>query len=88
MDRCLDILRRVLRLNKEGTNLVTTIKCTLLLDTLDGANLGVWIGNVNVAVSGVAYDVYLMADTQSKLQAQMDIASYYGETGTPSPCIS
>ena len=50
-----------------------------LLDTLDGANLGVWIGNVNVAVSGVADDVYLVADTQSKFQAQMDIASYYGE---------
>ena len=50
-----------------------------LLDTLDGANLGVWIGNVNVAVSGVTDDVYLMADTQSKLQAQLDIALYYGE---------
>ena len=50
-----------------------------LLDTLDGADLGVWIGNVNVAVSGVADDVYLMADTQSKLQAQMHIASHYGQ---------
>ena len=48
-----------------------------LLDTLDGANLGVWIGNVNVAVSGVADDVYLMADKQSKLQPQLDIASNY-----------
>ena len=28
------------------------------LNSLDGANLGVWIGNVNVAVSGVADDVY------------------------------
>ena len=50
-----------------------------LLDTLDGATLGVWIGNVNVGVSGVADDVYLMSDRQSKLQAQLDIASHYGK---------
>ena len=30
-----------------------------LLDTLDSANLGVWVGPVNVSVSGVADDVYL-----------------------------
>ena len=48
-----------------------------LLDTLDNSNLGVWIGNINVGVSGVADDVYLMSDKQTKLQAQMDIASHY-----------
>ena len=39
-----------------------------LLDTLDGANLGVWIGNVNVAVSGVADDVYLIHNQSSRLR--------------------
>ena len=43
-----------------------------LLDTLDAANLGVWIGSINVSVSGVADDVYLMCDKQTKLQAQLD----------------
>ena len=50
-----------------------------LLDTLDAANLGVWIGSINVSVSGVADDVYLMCDKQTKLQAQLDIASHYGK---------
>ena len=50
-----------------------------LLDTLDNANLGVWIGNLNVGVSGVADDVYLITDSQPKLQAQMDIAAHYGQ---------
>ena len=36
-----------------------------LLDTLDNANLGVWIGPINVSVSGVADDVYLMSDKQT-----------------------
>ena len=30
-----------------------------LLDTLDTSSLGVWIGHINVGVSGVADDVYL-----------------------------
>ena len=30
-------------------------------------------------MSGVADDVYLMSDKQTKLQAQMDIASHYGK---------
>ena len=34
---------------------------------------------MNVGVSGVADDVYLMTDTQTKLQAQMDIAEHYGQ---------
>ena len=49
-----------------------------LLDTLDKANLGVWIGNVCVSVSAVADDVYPMSDNQSKLQALLDIAEQYG----------
>ena len=50
-----------------------------LLDTLDGADLGVWVGPVNVAVSGVADDVYLMSDSQTKLQSLLDIAEHYGK---------
>ena len=50
-----------------------------LLDTLDTAKLGVWIGNINVGVSGVADDIYLMTDSQTKLQAQLDIATHYGK---------
>ena len=41
-----------------------------LLDTLDGADLGVWVGPVNVSVSGVADNVYLMTDNQTKLQSR------------------
>ena len=50
-----------------------------LLDTLENSNLGVWIGPINVGVSGVADDVYLMSDKQSKLQEQMNIAVHYGK---------
>ena len=50
-----------------------------LLDTLDNSDLGVWIGHINVGVSGVADDVYLMSDKQSKLQEQMNIAVHYGK---------
>ena len=46
---------------------------------LDTAQLGVWIGNINVGVSGVADDVYLMTDSQTKMQGQLDIASHYGK---------
>ena len=49
-----------------------------LLKTLDDASLGVQIGPVNVSVSGVADDVYLMSDNQTKLQCLIDIASKYG----------
>ena len=34
---------------------------------------------INVGVSGVADDVYLMSDRQTKLQAQLEIASHYGK---------
>jgi hypothetical protein len=36
-----------------------------LLDSLDSADLGVWVGNVNVSVSGVADDVSGVADDVS-----------------------
>ena len=32
-----------------------------------------------MGVSGVADDVYLMSDKQSKLQEQMNIAQHYGQ---------
>ena len=50
-----------------------------LLDTLETADLGVWVGPVNVSVSGVADDVYLMSDNQTKLQSLLDIAAFYGK---------
>ena len=50
-----------------------------MLDTVDSANLGVWIGPVNVGSSACADDEYLMTDTQSKLQALLDIAEFYGK---------
>ena len=50
-----------------------------LLDSLDTSNLGVWLGNINVAVSGVADDIYLMSDKQNKLQEEINIAKYYGD---------
>ena len=49
-----------------------------LLDTVDCANLGVWLGPVNVGSSACADDEYLIADSQSKLQSLIDIAEYYG----------
>ena len=48
------------------------------LNTFEDASLGVWIGPINVSVSGVADDLYLMTFTQSKLQALIDIAQKYG----------
>ena len=51
-----------------------------LLDTVDSANLGVvWLGPVNVGNSACADDEYLMSDSQSKLQALLDIAAFYGK---------
>ena len=46
---------------------------------MDSANLGVWIGPVNVGSSACADDGYLMTDTQSKLQALLEIAEFYGK---------
>ena len=39
-----------------------------LLDAVDSANLGVWLGPINVGNSACADDEYLMSDSQSKLQ--------------------
>ena len=49
-----------------------------LLDTVDSANLGVWLGPVNVGSSACADDEYLISDSQTKLQALLDIAEFYG----------
>ena len=46
---------------------------------MDSADLGIWLGPVNVGSSACADDEYLMADSQSKLQALLDIAAYYGQ---------
>ena len=48
------------------------------LDTFENSTLGVCIGPINVSVTGVADDNYLMSDTQSKLQALIEIAEHYG----------
>ena len=48
------------------------------LDTFEDSTLGVWLGPINVSVTGVADDIYLMSDTQSKLQALINIAESYG----------
>ena len=45
---------------------------------MDTSTLGVWIGPINVSVTGVADDNYLMSSTQSGLQALIDIAEHYG----------
>ena len=49
-----------------------------LLETLDNADLGVWIGPINCGISCVADDVYLNADNQYNLQGLLDIANHYG----------
>ena len=49
-----------------------------VLDTLEDATLGVWIGPVNTGVSGVADDDFLMSDDPIKLQGLIDIAEHYG----------
>ena len=49
-----------------------------LLDTVDSANLGVSIGPVNVGQSACADDELLITDSQTKLQALLDIAEHYG----------
>ena len=47
-----------------------------LLDMIDSANLGVWLGPVNVGSSACADDEYLITDSQSKLQSLLDIAAF------------
>ena len=48
------------------------------LNSLDTSTLGVWIGPINVSVTGVPDDNYLISPTQSGLQALIDIAEHYG----------
>ena len=48
------------------------------LKTFDDSNLGVWVGPINVSVTGVADDNYLMSATQSGLQGLIRIAEHYG----------
>ena len=50
-----------------------------LLDTTESSKLGIWIGQINVSDSACADDEYLMADSQHKLQALLDIAQFYGD---------
>ena len=49
-----------------------------LLNAIDSANLGVWVGPVNVGTSACADDVFVITDSQTKLQALLDIAAHYG----------
>ena len=48
------------------------------MDAVDSANLGVWISPVNVGSSACADDEYLISDSQTKLQALLNIAEFYG----------
>ena len=49
------------------------------LDTIDMADLGVWIGPFNSGVSACADDILGMSDDPGKLQGILDIASFYGK---------
>ena len=49
------------------------------LNTFDDSNLGVWVGPINVSVTGVADDNYLMSASQSGLQGLIRIAEHYGD---------
>ena len=48
------------------------------LNTLDISTLGVWMGPINVSVTGIADDIYLIASSQSGLQGLIRIAEHYG----------
>ena len=50
-----------------------------LLEAIDSAALGVWIGPINVSQSACADDEYLLTDSQTKLQAMLGIAEFYGK---------
>ena len=49
------------------------------METLENANLGINIGPINMSISCVAYDLYLITDDQIKLQGLLDIAQHYGQ---------
>ena len=79
METSLDQLRKLLVLNKLILKVVTiTVYNCPVLDTIDEATLGVWIGPINTGVSGVADDDYLMSDDPVTLQGLMDIAEHFG----------
>ena len=68
---------------QQGSNKVNssdnyTIYINPALNTFDASTLGVWVRPINVSVSGVADDNYLMSSTQSGLQALISIAEHYG----------
>ena len=50
-----------------------------VLETLENANLGINIGPINVGISCVADDLYLLSDDQVKLQGLLDISQHYGQ---------
>ena len=47
--------------------------------TLDNADLGINIGQINTGISCVADDLYLKTDNQTKLQALLDVCQHYGQ---------
>ena len=49
------------------------------LKAVDSANLGVWVGPINLGVSVVADDFLGMSDDPKKLQCILDLAGYYGK---------
>ena len=49
-----------------------------ILKTIDEANLGIQIGPINVGLSCVADDLYLISDDQTKLQGELDLCQNYG----------
>ena len=49
-----------------------------LLDTIEYSQLGVMIGPIHVGDTACADDEYLLTDSQSKLQSQLDIAEHFG----------
>ena len=49
------------------------------VELVDSANLGVWMGPLNIGVSCCAVDFLGMSDNPSNLQHIIDLASYYGK---------
>ena len=50
-----------------------------LLETVESANLGVWIGPINTGLTCCADDFLGMSDNPHNLQCILDIASHYGK---------
>ena len=49
-----------------------------VLEAVDNAQLGVWIGNVNAGITCCADDLYLTTDNPHSLQSSLNIAENYG----------